>query len=172
MQFTAAAPELTKVAIAALKRMRAQHPDFVVLNGDIVDTGYPADIALAKQTLEAGGCDLVASGPPNAPSGDRVPCLYVPGNHESYGTDDLDAWKAVFGSPYRTFDHKGVRFVLLNSTRGTLRGSDWTQLPMLRERSTRPPASFGRAGDGVAHHPPTTPTPATRRHSATARRSH
>ena len=53
VQFTAAAPALTKVAIAALKRIRAQHPDFVVLNGDIVDTGFAADVALAKQ--HAGG---------------------------------------------------------------------------------------------------------------------
>ena len=29
---------------AALKRIRTHHPDFVVLNGDIVDTGYPADV--------------------------------------------------------------------------------------------------------------------------------
>ncbi len=56
----------------------------------------------------------------------------MPGNHESYGTDNLNAWKAVFGDPYRTFDHKGVRFVLLNSTRGTFRGSDYAQLPMLQ----------------------------------------
>src|SRR5262249_24387374 len=57
-QFTAAQPELTKVAIAALKRIRAQHPDFLILNGDIVDTGYPEDIALARTTLEAGGCSF------------------------------------------------------------------------------------------------------------------
>src|SRR5262249_7772800 len=96
VQFTAAAPDLSKVAVAALKRIRTHHPDFVVLNGDIVDTGFPADIALAKQTLEAGGCDMVESGAPGAPTADTVPCLYVPGNHESYGTDNLDASKPVF----------------------------------------------------------------------------
>ena len=67
MQFTAAAPDLSRVAIAALKRIRTHHPDFVVLNGDIVDTGFPADVDLAKTTLEAGGCDLVESGAPAAP---------------------------------------------------------------------------------------------------------
>ncbi len=160
VQFTAAAPELAKVGIAALKRIRTQHPDFVVLNGDIVDTGFPADIALAKQTLEAGGCDLVESGAPPAPSGDTVPCLYVPGNHESYGTDNLDAWKAVFGSPYRTFDHKGVRFVLLNSTRGTLRGSDWAQLPMLQDALDEAKADPAVQQVMVfAHHPTNDPDP-------------
>jgi hypothetical protein len=80
VQFTAASPELTKVAIAALERIRATHPDFVVLNGDIVDTGYPADIALAKATLEAGGCDLVKAGEQPNPAPGEVPCQYVPGN--------------------------------------------------------------------------------------------
>ena len=89
-----------------------------------------------------------------------MPCLYVPGNHESYGTDNLNAWKAVFGDPYRTFDHKGVRFVLLNSTRGTLRGSDFAQLPLLRD------ALEDAAGDAsvkrvvvFAHHPTNDPDP-------------
>jgi hypothetical protein len=160
VQFTAAQPELTKVAIAALKRIRATRPDFVVLNGDIVDTGYPEDVALAKATLQAGGCDLVKAGEQPDPGPDQVPCYYVPGNHESYGTDNLDAWKAQFGTPYRTFDHAGVRFVLLNSTRGTLRGSDWAQLPMLQD-ALDTAASDPSVKDVVvfAHHPTHDPDP-------------
>ena len=58
-----------------------------MLNGDIVDTGYAADVALAKQTLEAGGCDTGDDRRARRrPTADTVPCLYVPGNHESYGT--------------------------------------------------------------------------------------
>ncbi|WP_426246945.1 phosphodiester glycosidase family protein [Nocardioides sp. LHG3406-4] len=143
VQFTAASPDLTKVAVAALARIRAQHPDLVVLNGDIVDRGLPEDIALARQTLEAGGCDLIEVGqePPADstpdPSTGTVPCYYVPGNHESYGLNNtqstLDNWTAEFGQPYRTFDHKGTRFILLNSAIGSLRGSVWDQLPMLRD---------------------------------------
>lgn len=143
VQFTADSPDLTKVAVAALARIRAQQPDLVVLNGDIVDRGLPADIALARETLEAGGCDLIAIGaePPAEsapdPSTGTVPCYYVPGNHESYGVNNtqstLEAWTAEFGRPYRTFDHKGTRFVLLNSALGSLRGSVWEQLPMLRD---------------------------------------
>lgn len=137
VQFTAASPDLTQVAVAALHRIRAEEPDLVVLNGDIVDRGLPEDLALARQTLEEGGCDLVAVGAEPDDDPDTVPCYYVPGNHESYGVGNtqstLDAWEAEFGRPYRTFDHKGTRFILLNSALGSLRGSDWDQLPMLEE---------------------------------------
>src|SRR5690606_21923190 len=88
VQFTAANQEMVPVAIQALKRIRAQRPDFVVLNGDIVDTGYPADVELARRVLTDGGCQLVEAGTtPPAPTASTVPCYYVPGNHESYGTD-------------------------------------------------------------------------------------
>ncbi|WP_162605639.1 phosphodiester glycosidase family protein [Jiangella ureilytica] len=164
VQFTAAAPDLTQVAVAALNRIRAEEPDLVVLNGDIVDRGLPEDIALARETLEEGGCDLIAVGEepeaestPDHDSG-TVPCYYVPGNHESYGVNNtqgtLAAWEAEFGQPFRTFDHKGTRFILLNSALGSLRGSDWDQLPMLQE------ALETAAGDDAvsnvmvfAHHP-------------------
>jgi 3',5'-cyclic AMP phosphodiesterase CpdA len=139
VQFTAVNQELTKVAIAALARIRRDDHDLVVLNGDIVDTGSAADLALARDTLEEGGCDLIAAGeqPPASQPPGTVPCYYVPGNHESYRADGsqgtLDAWVAEFGEPYRTFDHRGTRFVLLNSALGTLRGSGFDQLPMLAQ---------------------------------------
>ncbi|WP_264674631.1 phosphodiester glycosidase family protein [Nocardioides lijunqiniae] len=164
VQFTAAQPELTKVAIAALARIRAQKPDLIVLNGDIVDRGLAEDVTLARQTLEAGGCDLIGLGEEPAaestpdPASGTVPCYYVPGNHESYGVGNvqstLDAWEAEFGQPYRTFDHKGTRFVLLNSALGSLRGSDWDQLPMLQQALDS--AADDPAVDNVmvfAHHP-------------------
>ena len=163
IQFTAADPTLAKVGVAALKRIRRQHPDLVVLNGDITDLGTPEDHKLARETLEAGGCDLIPADevlPQNAtpdPSGDTVPCYYVPGNHEAYtpaGQGTLAAWTAEYGAPYRTFDHKGTRFVLLNSALGSLRGSGFDQLGMLEQalRSAREDESI----DNVlvfAHHP-------------------
>lgn len=164
VQFTATSPDLTKVAIAALARIRREQPDLVVLNGDIIDRALPEDVALARQTLEAGGCDLIAVGAEPAPestpdhSTGTIPCYYVPGNHESYGLGNvqstLDNWEAEFGTPYRTFDHKGTRFVLLNSALGNLRASDWDQLPMLRDTLTA--AATDESVDNVmvfAHHP-------------------
>jgi hypothetical protein len=163
IQFTAADPTLAKVGIAALKRIRRQKPDLVVLNGDITDLGAPADLDLARETLEAGGCDLIPAGqelPEDhtpAQNGPTVPCYYVPGNHEAYavsGQGTLDAWKAEFGAAYRTFDHKGTRFILLNSALGSLRGSDFAQLGMLE--SALDSAREDDTIDNVlvfAHHP-------------------
>lgn len=143
IQFTAADPTLAKVGVAALKRIRKGNPDLVVLNGDVTDTGLAADMTLARQTLEAGGCDLIKVGEEPAvestpdPSTGKVPCYYVPGNHESYGLNSVQStlanFTAEFGRPYRTFDHKGTRFILLDSALGTLRGSDFAQLPMLED---------------------------------------
>ncbi|HTE62633.1 MAG TPA: phosphodiester glycosidase family protein [Solirubrobacteraceae bacterium] len=163
IQFTAADPTLAKVGVAALKRIRQQKPDLVVLNGDITDLGAPADLTLARQTLEAGGCDIIPAGQElpedHTPTsrGGKVPCYYVPGNHEAYavsGQGTLDAWKAEFGQAYRTFDHKGTRFILLNSALGSLRLSDFGQLALLEQA-----LESAKADDSIenvlvfAHHP-------------------
>lgn len=168
VQFTADNPDLTQVATTALHTIRATKPDLVVLNGDITDRGLPQDVALARQVLEDAGCDLVPVGaePPSGstpdPSTGTVPCYYVPGNHESYGLNNtqatLDPFVAEFGQPYRTFDHKGTRFVLLASSYGTLRGTAWDQLPMLRKALAD--AERDRSVSNVvvfAHHPVTDP---------------
>lgn len=164
VQFTADNTELTQVATTALRTIRATEPDLVVLNGDITDRGLPQDVALARQVLQDAGCDLVPVGeePPAEstpdPRAGTVPCYYVPGNHESYGLNNtqatLDPFVAEFGQPYRTFDHKGTRFVLLASSYGTLRGTAWDQLPMLRQALAS--AERDRSVDNVvvfAHHP-------------------
>ncbi|TDW65640.1 phosphodiester glycosidase family protein [Kribbella pratensis] len=140
VQFTADNPALSQVATAALARIRKTNPDLVVLNGDITDRGLPEDLSLARKVLTDAGCDLIPVGqepPPNStPHGSTVPCYYVPGNHESYGLNnvqqDLTNFTKEFGQPYRTFDHKGTRFILLASSLGTLRTSAWDQLPMLK----------------------------------------
>ncbi|GIF73297.1 phosphodiester glycosidase family protein [Asanoa siamensis] len=160
VQFTADNPNLTQVATAALQRIKQTRPDLVILNGDITDRGLPQDLALAKQVLTDAGCDLVAVGqePTAQPTPDRVPCYYVPGNHESYGLNntqsDLTNFVKEFGQPYRTFDHKGTRFILLASSLGTLRGTNWDQLPMMRralDEARRDPSV--RNVVVAAHHP-------------------
>jgi hypothetical protein len=164
VQFTADNPALTQVATTAIKRIRQTHPDLIVLNGDVTDRGLPQDLSLARKVLTDAGCDLVPAGqepPANStpsPDADSVPCYYVPGNHESYGLNnvqqDLTNFTAQFGQPYRTFDHKGTRFVLLASSLGTLRGTDWDQLPMLQKALAD--AEKDKSVDNVmvfAHHP-------------------
>ncbi|GAA3149883.1 exopolysaccharide biosynthesis protein/3',5'-cyclic AMP phosphodiesterase CpdA [Kribbella aluminosa] len=162
VQFTADNPALSQVATAALARIRKTRPDLVVLNGDITDRGLPQDLSLARKVLTDAGCDLIPVGkepaPSSTPKGSTVPCYYVPGNHESYGLNntqsDLTNFTNEFGRPYRTFDHKGTRFILLASALGTLRTSAWDQLPMLER------ALDGAAKDRsihnvmvFAHHP-------------------
>jgi hypothetical protein len=164
VQFTADNQDLTEVATTALRTIRATNPDLVVLNGDITDRGLPEDMALAREVLEGAGCDLVPVGEEPAadstpdPGSGTVPCYYVPGNHESYGLNNtqatLDPFVAEFGQPYRTFDHKGTRFVLLASAYGTLRGTEWSQLPMVRDALAD--AERDRSVSNVvvfAHHP-------------------
>ncbi|MGP4099874.1 phosphodiester glycosidase family protein [Nonomuraea sp. KM90] len=164
VQFTADNPALSQVATAAIKRIRQTRPDLIVLNGDITDRGLPQDLALARQVLTDAGCGLVPVGqePPEDstpdPKAGSIPCYYVPGNHESYGLNntqsDLTNFSNEFGQPYRTFDHKGTRFILLASSLGTLRGTAWDQLPMVqqaladakKDRSVRNVLVF-------AHHP-------------------
>ncbi|MFD7896894.1 phosphodiester glycosidase family protein [Streptomyces sp. NPDC059743] len=143
VQFTADNPALTQVATAAIQRIRKTDPDLLVLNGDITDRGLPQDLALARQVLTDAGCDLIPVGQEPAPDSTpapeagSIPCYYVPGNHESYGLNnvqsDLTNFTTEFGRPYRTFDHKGTRFILLASSLGSLRGTAWDQLPMMRE---------------------------------------
>jgi exopolysaccharide biosynthesis protein/3',5'-cyclic AMP phosphodiesterase CpdA len=163
IQFTADSPALAQAGIAAIQRIRKTHPDLLVLNGDVTDRGLPQDLTLARQTLEEAGCDIVKVGeepaPDSTPDPDgELPCYYVPGNHESYGLNnvqqDLTNFTNEFGRPYRTFDHKGTRFVLLASSLGSLRGTSYDQLPMLQQAldSAEGDASI----DNVmvfAHHP-------------------
>ncbi len=150
---------MVPVAIQALRRIRATRPDLVVLNGDIVDLGAPEDMTLARRTLEQGGCELVPLGTADLPepTDSTIPCLYVPGNHESYvagGQGTLDAFRAEFGRDYGYTDHKGTRFITLNSSYGSLRSSDFDQLPYFQEALDD--AASDDAIDNVmvfAHHP-------------------
>lgn len=111
--------DLVRGARRTLGEIRAQHPDFVVINGDFVDRAFPVDFALAKRILdeELGG---------------ELPYYYVPGNHEIMGAP-IGNFKAAFGDTHRVFDHKGVRFVTLNSADGTLRGGGFDQIVQLRQ---------------------------------------
>jgi hypothetical protein len=144
IQFTAEEPRLAEVARTAIRRIRQTDPDLIVLNGDVTDRGLPQDLSLAREVLEESGCEIVAPNEPKpadytpAPGAEKVPCYYVPGNHESYGVNlvqepNLAHFEAEFGTPYRHFVHKGTEFVLLASSLGTLRGTAWQQLPMFVE---------------------------------------
>ncbi|MCI4062412.1 phosphodiester glycosidase family protein [Micromonospora sp. R77] len=148
-QFVAADPDSDLVAQArrTLREIRAAKPDFLVIDGDFVDTAYPADFALAKRILDE---EL----------GDALPWYYVPGNHEIMGAP-IGNFRSVFGDTSRVFDHSGTRFVTLNTSTGSLRGAGFDQVRLLRD--TLDAAAVDPAVGSVAvlfHHPPRDPSPA------------
>ncbi|MDG4822989.1 phosphodiester glycosidase family protein [Asanoa sp. WMMD1127] len=148
-QFVAAEPDSTQVQRVrrTLREIRAARPDLLVIDGDLVDTAYPADFALAKQILdeELGG---------------TLPYYYVPGNHEIMGAP-ITNFTSVFGPTSRVVDHNGTRLVTLDTSTGSLRGSGFDQILALR--AALDSAATDPAIGSVAvfqHHPPRDPTPA------------
>ncbi|GAB2986881.1 phosphodiester glycosidase family protein [Saccharothrix stipae] len=145
-QFVARDPDsgLVRAARRTLREIKAQRPDFVVVNGDFVDEASPADLALARRVL-------------TEELGDELPWYYVPGNHEIMGPGTIENFRREFGATNRVFDHKGTRFVLLDSSTGTVRGGGFDQAVMLRD-ALRDHASV-HSVVVVEHHPPRDPTP-------------
>ncbi|NES17332.1 MULTISPECIES: phosphodiester glycosidase family protein [Micromonospora] len=148
-QFVAADPDSDLVAQArrTLREVKAAKPDFLIIDGDFVDTAYPADFVLAKRILdeELGG---------------ELPYYYVPGNHEIMGAP-IGNFRGVFGDTSRVFDHQGTRFLTLSTATGSLRGGGFDQVELLR--NTLDAAAADPAVGSVAvlfHHPPRDPSPA------------
>lgn len=131
-------------AAVALGQAVASDPDFLLINGDFVDNDNPADFELANGLLR----DHVPDG---------LPVHWTPGNHEAglSATGGLDAFLSLTGRPNRqVFDHKGVRFILLDSHTGDMRTSDWDQVPLLQAELAK--AATDRSVTGVLvsfHHP-------------------
>jgi hypothetical protein len=148
-QFVARDPDspLVEAARRTLREIKAARPDFFVIAGDFVDEATEADFQLAKRILDE-------------EIGTSLPYYYVPGNHEVMGSA-IGNFTKYFGAPYRTFDHKGTRFVTLNTAGGTLRSGGFDQLALLR--SSLDSAARDRSISSVVvieHHPPRDPTPA------------
>lgn len=148
-QFVARDPDSEIVAAArrTLREIRAERPDFLVINGDLVDEASPADFALAKRILDE---ELAGS----------LPYHYVPGNHER-ADGGLANFSAAFGDTQRRFDHRGTRFITLDTSALSYRGGDWTQLGRLR--SELDAAALDRSVRSVVvlqHVPLRDPTPA------------
>ncbi|WP_170185604.1 phosphodiester glycosidase family protein [Lapillicoccus jejuensis] len=115
-QFVARDPdgELLQSVRERLREIVAAKPDYLVIDGDLVDEASPADLALAEQVLD----EEVA---------DRVPWTYVPGNHEVMG-GPITNFEAVFGPAHTTrllsAPGGGTRLITLNTSSLTLHGND------------------------------------------------
>nr|WP_042196949.1 phosphodiester glycosidase family protein [Kibdelosporangium sp. MJ126-NF4]CEL22648.1 FIG00814300: hypothetical protein [Kibdelosporangium sp. MJ126-NF4]CTQ89789.1 FIG00814300: hypothetical protein [Kibdelosporangium sp. MJ126-NF4] len=149
-QFVARNPDsdLVKAARRTLREIKAQKPDFLVINGDFVDEAAPADLQLAHRIL-------------TEELGNELKWYYVPGNHEIMGPGTIENFRREFGATNQTFDHKGTRFVLLDSSTGTIRGGGFDQTAMLRKAlDTAKSDKSVRSVVVMEHHPPRDPTPA------------
>ncbi|GAA4211268.1 phosphodiester glycosidase family protein [Actinocatenispora rupis] len=120
-QFVARDPDsdIARSARRTLREIRAAKPDFLVIDGDLVDEGSPEDLSFAHRML-------------TEELGDAVPWYYVPGNHEVMG-GKITNFTAEFGAAQRVFDHKGTRFVTLDTSSLTLRGGGFDQIALLRK---------------------------------------
>jgi 3',5'-cyclic AMP phosphodiesterase CpdA len=148
-QFVARNPDspLVQSARRTLREIKAAEPDFFVIAGDFVDEATEADFQLAKRILDE-------------EIGTSLPYYYVPGNHEVMGAAITNFTK-YFGETHRVFDHRGTRFVTLDSSTGSLRGGGFDQIAMLRNALDE--AARDRSISSVVlieHHPPRDPTPA------------
>ncbi|OON81764.1 phosphodiester glycosidase family protein [Streptomyces tsukubensis] len=147
-QFVARAPDsdIVRQARRTLREIKASRPDFLVINGDLVDEGSPADLAFARRVL-------------TEELGDTVPWYYVPGNHEVMG-GSLANFTTEFGPAQRVFDHRGTRFITLDTSSLGIRTSGFDQLKQLR-------AELDEAAEDknigsvtlIQHVPPRDPTP-------------
>ncbi|MEU8569149.1 phosphodiester glycosidase family protein [Streptomyces pathocidini] len=147
-QFVARTPDSPIVAQArrTLREIRAAEPDFLVINGDLVDEGSSEDLAFARRVLEE---EL----------GDALPWYYVPGNHEVMG-GRIDNFVAEFGPAHRTFDHEGTRFITLDTSSLGLRGGGFDQIRELRAQLDAAAADPAIGSVAVIEHvPPRDPTP-------------
>jgi predicted phosphodiesterase len=96
-------------AVRAVKEIQAMKPaaDFVIHGGDIAQLGDPVELEL--------GADIMKEV--------KARKVYIPGEHDWY-LDMGERWTKSFGQPNWTFDHKGVRFIGLDTVS---RGPDyWT----------------------------------------------
>jgi Icc protein len=97
----------------AFKEVQAMSPaaDFMIHGGDLAQLGDPVELDL--------GADLLKEV--------KIQKYFIPGEHDWY-LDMGQKWTALFGQPNGTFDHKGVRFIRLDTV---TRGPDyWTAKKM------------------------------------------
>jgi 3',5'-cyclic-AMP phosphodiesterase len=100
-------------AVRAVKEVQAMNPpaDFLIYGGDLAQLGDPVELDLGNDILKEV----------------KIRKVFIPGEHDWY-LDMGQKWRALFGQPNWTFDHKGVRFVGLDTIS---RGPDyWTAKKM------------------------------------------
>ena len=102
--------------VRAAKEVQAMDPpaDFLIFGGDLAQLGKVEELELGVEILKE----------------IKIPKHFIPGEHDWY-LDMGKKWGELFGQPTWTFDHKGVRFIGLDTVS---RGPDyWTAKKMTPE---------------------------------------
>jgi Icc protein len=86
--------------VRAIEEVQAMDPpaDFLIFGGDLAQLGDPVELEL--------GAELLGEV--------TIKKVFIPGEHDWY-LDMGDTWNRMFGETPWTFDHKGVRFIGLNT---------------------------------------------------------
>ena len=95
-----------------LKNLNKETIDFAILNGGIVTKDSLEIYSYAKDFIT----NILG-----------FPYYAVSGRQEVSGSNNLQNFANTFGNDFQQFDHKGTRFILLNSSLGNLRVSNPTQ---------------------------------------------
>jgi 3',5'-cyclic AMP phosphodiesterase CpdA len=143
-----------RAALKAVEDVNAlsPQPDFVLFGGDLAQLGKPEELALGAQILKEV----------------KAPLKMMVGEHDWF-LDMGERWRALFGAPSYSFDHKGVHVVVLMSV---VERDFWTARKMTPEERMHTVAGLdngvqsrfevGEAGrawlkNDLAKVPPTTP---------------
>lgn len=120
-QFVARSPEGANAqgARETLREILAAEPEMFVINGDFVDEAAPEDFDLARRILDE-------------EIGDKLPWVYLPGNHEVMG-GPIQNFIDEFG-PTKTKQQVGSTLIVtLNTANGSFNRSDTTQMRFLED---------------------------------------
>jgi Icc protein len=86
--------------VRAIKEAQAMNPpaDFLIFGGDLAQLGDPVELQLGAELLKEV----------------TIKKVYIPGEHDWY-LDMGATWNKMFGASPWSFDHKGVRFIGLDT---------------------------------------------------------
>lgn len=87
-------------AVRAFKEVQAMNPpaDFLIFGGDLAQLGDPVELQLGAELLKEV----------------KIKKVFIPGEHDWY-LDMGATWNKMFGKAPWSFDHKGVRFIGLDT---------------------------------------------------------
>lgn len=131
----------------AVKQIDSIAPDFLLVCGDLVHKPNETSFSDFRKIMESAA----------------VPCKWLPGNHDltlAAAGDTLPRYQELFGRDYYSFDHKGFRFVVLDTLlfKNALPAAD-AEMAWLKDE-LQSAAKAGAIPVLAGHHPPFCEKPA------------